>query len=330
MLTDPRSARHSDPTCSSFSHCLLNYKGFLACQAHRISHLLWSRRRRPLALHSRVADVFSIDIHPATRLDSSIIFDHATSVVVGETVVVGNNNVGNKSSNREQALSSAFERRYWCPRGLLVLPQSTWTSKSNSAFSEGAICYAPVHVDPRGLPKPIAPLEKALLVLPLSTWRHVDTFGGCADSAFSKGAICAPHFRLPEIDAENILCIGFGRRRGRARWRETTEGGRRRAGWVNDVVVECTDAAEKEERRLWGHRSEEQRRVVCGVSEAAKEGASTMKEGASANGGRSNEEVKQKCGGGGSPGGGMRRANVLVVLVGSLVIRSAKPSLATQ
>ncbi|KAK9118321.1 hypothetical protein Scep_016414 [Stephania cephalantha] len=55
------------------------------------------------------------------------------------------------------------------------------------------------------------------------------------------------------------VCVGYIRRGwGRARWRETTEGGRRREGWVNDVAVECTDAAEKKERRLWGHRSEEQ------------------------------------------------------------------------
>ncbi|KAK9099253.1 hypothetical protein Syun_026298 [Stephania yunnanensis] len=90
---DLRAARHRDPACSSFSHCLLNYKGFLACQAHRLSHLLWSHRRRPLALalHSRVADVFSVDIHPAARLGSGILFDHATGVVIGETAVVGNN-----------------------------------------------------------------------------------------------------------------------------------------------------------------------------------------------------------------------------------------------
>ncbi|KAH7519181.1 hypothetical protein FEM48_Zijuj08G0008400 [Ziziphus jujuba var. spinosa] len=31
-VADLRAARERDPACISFSHCLLNYKGFLACQ----------------------------------------------------------------------------------------------------------------------------------------------------------------------------------------------------------------------------------------------------------------------------------------------------------
>jgi len=31
-VADLRAARIRDPACVSFSHCLLNYKGFLACQ----------------------------------------------------------------------------------------------------------------------------------------------------------------------------------------------------------------------------------------------------------------------------------------------------------
>lgn len=87
------AARHRDPACASFSHCLLNYKGFLAVQTHRISHALWTQSRRPLALalQSRIADVFAVDIHPAARIGSSILLDHATGVVIGETAVVGNN-----------------------------------------------------------------------------------------------------------------------------------------------------------------------------------------------------------------------------------------------
>lgn len=32
VVADLRAARERDPACVSFSHCLLNYKGFLACQ----------------------------------------------------------------------------------------------------------------------------------------------------------------------------------------------------------------------------------------------------------------------------------------------------------
>ncbi|KAL0917952.1 hypothetical protein M5K25_013061 [Dendrobium thyrsiflorum] len=93
IVADLLAALHRDPACVSFSHCLLNYKGFLAVQAHRIAHLLWTQDRRPLALalHSRVADVFAVDIHPAARIGKGILLDHATGVVIGETAVVGNN-----------------------------------------------------------------------------------------------------------------------------------------------------------------------------------------------------------------------------------------------
>lgn len=43
-----------------------------------------------LALHSRIADAFAVDIHPAARIGKGILFDHATGVAIGETAVVGN------------------------------------------------------------------------------------------------------------------------------------------------------------------------------------------------------------------------------------------------
>ncbi|KAK7275320.1 hypothetical protein RIF29_16433 [Crotalaria pallida] len=92
-VADLRAARERDPACLSYSHCLLNYKGFLACQAQRVAHRLWQQSRQPLALalHSRIADVFAVDIHPAARIGKGVLFDHATGVVVGETAVIGNN-----------------------------------------------------------------------------------------------------------------------------------------------------------------------------------------------------------------------------------------------
>ncbi|KAK9284776.1 hypothetical protein L1049_023953 [Liquidambar formosana] len=92
-FADLLAARDRDPACVSCSHCLLHYKGFLACQAHRVAHKLWNKSRTSLALalHSRISDVFSVDIHPAAKIGKGILFDHATGVVVGETAVIGNN-----------------------------------------------------------------------------------------------------------------------------------------------------------------------------------------------------------------------------------------------
>lgn len=39
-VADLRAARERDPACVSFSHCLLNYKGFLACQVRSCKLLL--------------------------------------------------------------------------------------------------------------------------------------------------------------------------------------------------------------------------------------------------------------------------------------------------
>ncbi|KAE8654188.1 Serine acetyltransferase 3 [Hibiscus syriacus] len=90
---DLKAAKERDPACISNVHCFLNYKGFLACQAHRVAHNLWSQGRNVLALliQNRVSEVFAVDIHPGAKIGSGILFDHATGVVVGETAVIGNN-----------------------------------------------------------------------------------------------------------------------------------------------------------------------------------------------------------------------------------------------
>ncbi|KAK6934577.1 Serine acetyltransferase, N-terminal [Dillenia turbinata] len=89
---DLRAVRERDPACISFVHCFLNFKGFLACQAHRIAHRLWSQGRKTLALliQNRVSEVFAVDIHPGAKIGRGILLDHATGVVIGETAVIGN------------------------------------------------------------------------------------------------------------------------------------------------------------------------------------------------------------------------------------------------
>ena len=88
---DLKVIQANDPATTSLLHPLLNYKGFLAIQAHRIAHSLWTRDRRALAYHiqSRVSEVFGVDIHPAATIGSGVFIDHATGVVIGETAVVG-------------------------------------------------------------------------------------------------------------------------------------------------------------------------------------------------------------------------------------------------
>nr|XP_027062674.1 serine acetyltransferase 1, chloroplastic-like [Coffea arabica] len=90
---DLRAVKERDPACISYVHCFLNFKGFLACQAHRVAHSLWSNGRKILALliQNRVSEVFAVDIHPGAEIGRGILLDHATGVVIGETAVIGNN-----------------------------------------------------------------------------------------------------------------------------------------------------------------------------------------------------------------------------------------------
>lgn len=90
---DLRAVKERDPACVNYIHCFLNFKGFLACQSHRIAHKLWSQGRILLALviQNRVSEVFAVDIHPGAKIGRGILLDHGTGVVVGETAVIGDN-----------------------------------------------------------------------------------------------------------------------------------------------------------------------------------------------------------------------------------------------
>jgi serine O-acetyltransferase len=82
-----------DPACTRFIQPMLFFKGYQAVQAYRVGHWLWGQGRRDMAyfVQMRVSEVFGVDIHPAARIGRGIMIDHAHSIVVGETAVVGDN-----------------------------------------------------------------------------------------------------------------------------------------------------------------------------------------------------------------------------------------------
>lgn len=82
-----------DPACHRFMKPLLFFKGFQAVQAYRLGHWLYQRDRRDLAyfIQMRTSEMFGVDIHPAAKIGKGIMIDHAHSIVVGETAVVGDN-----------------------------------------------------------------------------------------------------------------------------------------------------------------------------------------------------------------------------------------------
>lgn len=82
-----------DPACHRFMQPVLYFKGFQAVQAYRIGHWLWLQGRRDLAyfVQMRVSETFGVDIHPGAVIGKGIMIDHAHSIVIGETAVVGDN-----------------------------------------------------------------------------------------------------------------------------------------------------------------------------------------------------------------------------------------------
>jgi serine O-acetyltransferase len=82
-----------DPACTRLIQPMLFFKGYQAVQAYRVGHWLWQQGRRDMAyfVQMRVSEVFGVDIHPAATIGRGIMIDHAHSIVVGETAVIGDN-----------------------------------------------------------------------------------------------------------------------------------------------------------------------------------------------------------------------------------------------
>ena len=82
-----------DPACHRHIQPLLFFKGFQALQCYRIGHWLWREGRCDMAflIQMRTSEVFGVDIHPGARVGQGIMIDHAHSIVIGETSVVGDN-----------------------------------------------------------------------------------------------------------------------------------------------------------------------------------------------------------------------------------------------
>jgi len=90
---DVAATRDRDSACSECGTPFLYYKGFHALQSYRVANFLWNNKRRELAtyLQSCVSQRFGVDIHPAARIGTGVMLDHASGIVIGETSVVGDN-----------------------------------------------------------------------------------------------------------------------------------------------------------------------------------------------------------------------------------------------
>lgn len=93
IAKDMLAVQERDPACLDILSPLLYFKGFHALICYRLSHQLWKESRKDFAIYlqSLISERFSVDIHPAARIGSGILLDHATSFVAGETAVIEDN-----------------------------------------------------------------------------------------------------------------------------------------------------------------------------------------------------------------------------------------------
>lgn len=82
-----------DPACSRYIEPLLYFKGFHALVTHRFAHELMKQGRRDFSLYlqSQSSRIFGVDINPAAKIGIGIMLDHGTGIVIGETVIIGDN-----------------------------------------------------------------------------------------------------------------------------------------------------------------------------------------------------------------------------------------------
>lgn len=82
-----------DPACHRLLQPVLYFKGYQAVQAYRVGHWLYENGDYDLAyfFQMRISEIFGVDIHPAAKIGKGIMIDHAHSIVIGETAVVGDN-----------------------------------------------------------------------------------------------------------------------------------------------------------------------------------------------------------------------------------------------
>ena len=137
--------RKNDPACKYLSTPLLFYKGFQGLAAYRSSNILWNNDRHTMALYiqNRSSEVFGVDIHPAATIDSSVMIDHATGVVIGETSKINKGvsifqgvTLGGKGFNRG-------DRHHKIEEGVSIFASSTIlgnvTIGKNSVVAAGSL-----------------------------------------------------------------------------------------------------------------------------------------------------------------------------------------------
>ena len=92
IRNDIIAIKRRDPAARHALEIILTYNGMHAVWIYRVTHLLWKMRLKTLArlLANTARFLTGVDIHPAAKIGKRFVIDHGSGVVIGETVVIGN------------------------------------------------------------------------------------------------------------------------------------------------------------------------------------------------------------------------------------------------
>ena len=88
---DLQAIAKNDPARAGLLTPLLHFKGYVALQAFRVSNWLWHTGHADPALlfQNEASNALQVSIHPAATIGSSVYLDHATGIVIGANVEIG-------------------------------------------------------------------------------------------------------------------------------------------------------------------------------------------------------------------------------------------------
>lgn len=91
LKEDIETAKRRDPAARSTAEIVFAYPGMHAVWGHRIAHWLWRKKRFLIA--RIVSNIFrsrtGVEIHPGAKIGRRFFIDHGMGIVIGETVVIG-------------------------------------------------------------------------------------------------------------------------------------------------------------------------------------------------------------------------------------------------
>jgi serine O-acetyltransferase len=91
LYEDVQETYTGDPAAAGYGEILLTYPGLMALAIYRLAHVLHGLEipMLPRMMTEYAHRITGIDIHPGATIGRSIMIDHGTGIVIGETAVVG-------------------------------------------------------------------------------------------------------------------------------------------------------------------------------------------------------------------------------------------------